>query len=295
VNQGVCGIVRLGFSWKLAGDITGASVALVSCSHFVMALTGALEYILCCLQSKKLIQSGFVPVKKTVIFPFAIVLIEFGVRIRGRYESLQQFGARITELLKFQFFNFFFSGYSICMRWIFIGLFLLSVFPFSGYAAQEIWILIDTSEQKLSVMREDEILLVFDDIAIGRYGASRSRMKGSNQTPLGSFQISWIKRHNRYHRFYGINYPNQEVADLALAEGRISRQVWESITSVIESTGMAPQDTSLGGYIGIHGIGKGDQAIHSRFNWTNGCVAVTNTQIDQLAPWITLGTRIVIQ
>lgn len=181
------------------------------------------------------------------------------------------------------------------MRWIFVGLFLFSAFSLPGHTAQEIWILIDTSRQKLSVMRENEMLLVFDDIAIGRYGASRSRMKGSNQTPLGSFQISWIKRHNRYYRFYGINFPNQEMADLALAEGRISRQVWESITSAIESTGMAPQDTSLGGYIGIHGVGKGDQAVHSRFNWTNGCVAITNTQIDRLDPWIKLGMRVVIQ
>lgn len=144
-------------------------------------------------------------------------------------------------------------------------------------------------------MRENKVLLTFDNIAIGRYGASRSRMKGDNQTPLGSFQISWIKQHNRFYRFYGINYPNQEVADLALSEGRISRQVWENIANTIESTGSPPQDTSLGGYIGIHGIGKGEQTVHSRFNWTNGCIAITNAQIDQLNPWIKLGTRVVIR
>lgn len=181
------------------------------------------------------------------------------------------------------------------MRRVFARLFLLLLFPFSSYAAQEIWILVDTSEHKLSVMRNDKALLVFDDIAIGRYGANRSRVKGSNQTPLGSFQISWIKQHNLYHRFYGINYPNREVADLALSEGRISRQIWENIINTIETTGMPPQDTPLGGYIGIHGIGKGDKTVHSRFNWTNGCVAITNAQIDQLSSWVKLGTRVVIQ
>lgn len=181
------------------------------------------------------------------------------------------------------------------MRWVFVGLFLLSLFACPSFAAQEIWILIDTSEQKLSIMRDDKVLLVFDDIAIGRYGASRSRMKGSNQTPLGSFQISWIKQHNLYYRFYGIDYPNREVADLALSEGRISRQVWKNIISALESTGMPPQDTPLGGYIGIHGIGKGDKKMHSHFNWTNGCVAITNAQIDQLSSWVKLGTRVVIQ
>ncbi|ABI58824.1 MULTISPECIES: L,D-transpeptidase family protein [Nitrosomonas] len=181
------------------------------------------------------------------------------------------------------------------MRWILTGLFLLLVFPLPSRAAQDVWILIDTSEHRLSVMRKDKVLLTFDNVAIGRYGASRSRMRGDNQTPLGSFQISWVKQHDRFYRFYGINYPNREVADLALSEGRISRQVWENIMNAIESTGLSPQDTSLGGYIGIHGIGKGDQAVHSRFNWTNGCVALTNVQIDQLNPWVKLGTRVVIR
>lgn len=181
------------------------------------------------------------------------------------------------------------------MRWILTGLFLLLIFPLQSHAIRNVWILIDTSEQQLKVMQKDKALLTFNNIAIGRYGASRSRMKGDNQTPLGTFRIGWIKQHNRFYRFYGINYPNQEAADLALSEGRISQQVWENITNAIESTGLPPQDTSLGGYIGIHGIGKGDQVVHSRFNWTNGCVAITNAQIDQLNPWVKLGTRVVIR
>ncbi len=179
--------------------------------------------------------------------------------------------------------------------WLCTGLFFTLIFSSQSYANSEVWIFIDTLEQRLSVMRGDKAQLTFNNIAIGRYGASSSRMKGGNQTPLGSFRISWIKQHPIYYRFFGINFPNQETADLALSEKRISRQTWLSITRAIESSILPPQDTPLGGHIGIHGIGRGDRIIHSRFNWTNGCVALSNAQIDELGLWIKIGTKVVIQ
>jgi len=51
----------------------------------------------------------------------------------------------------------------------------------------------------------------------------------------------------------------------------------------------------LGGGIGIHGIGRGDLDIHRQYNWTNGCVALDNDQITDLARWIGVGTRVVIR
>lgn len=167
--------------------------------------------------------------------------------------------------------------------------------PLECYASSEIWVLIDTAEQQLSVMSGDKERLTFSNIAIGRYGASSSRMKGDNQTPLGSFQVSWLKQPHRYSQFFGINFPNQEAADLALAEKRIPHATWVKITKALESNKLPPQDTPLGGYIGIHGVGRGDNAVHSSFNWTNGCVALTNTQIKRLGALIKVGTRVVIR
>lgn len=176
--------------------------------------------------------------------------------------------------------------------WLFIFLLLFSL---SARADSNAWILVDTTQLYLQVMQDDTPQLTLKNIAIGRFGASRSRMKGDNQTPIGTFHINWIKPHSRFYRFYGIDFPNKEVADLALTEGRISRQTWETIIRTIDTTGTPPQNTPLGGYIGIHGIGKGDEAVHARYNWTNGCIALTNTQIDQLAPWIRQGIKVVIR
>jgi len=41
-------------------------------------------------------------------------------------------------------------------------------------------------------------------------------------------------------------------------------------------------------------IGAGDPKIHASYNWTKGCIALTNSQIDELAQWIRLGVRVVI-
>jgi hypothetical protein len=56
-----------------------------------------------------------------------------------------------------------------------------------------------------------------------------------------------------------------------------------------------PQDTPLGGHIGIHGIGSGDPLIHEAFNWTKGCIALTNKQIEQLVSLVPLGTKVIIK
>lgn len=180
-------------------------------------------------------------------------------------------------------------------KWLCTIFCISALLSFKCHADSEIWILIDTTAQQLSVMRGDEEQLTFSNIAIGRYGASSSRMKGDNRTPLGSFQVSWFKQNHRYHQFFGINFPNQEAADLALAEKRISRVTWMRITNALRSNKLPPQDTPLGGYIGIHGVGRGDSAVHSDFNWTNGCIALTNAQINKLSTLIRLGTKVVIQ
>lgn len=56
-----------------------------------------------------------------------------------------------------------------------------------------------------------------------------------------------------------------------------------------------PQNTGLGGLIGIHGIGAGDADMHREYNWTNGCVALTNEEIDRLVEWVDVGTLVEIR
>lgn len=176
-----------------------------------------------------------------------------------------------------------------------IGLLGLSVIPNSVRADNGIWIDVDTSTHTLLVMQGDSIQTVFKNVAIGRYGTTWSKMTKDDKTPLGRFRVGWINEKSRYYRFFGLNYPNLDTAKRALDENRINEETWLSILEAKSMGKTPPQNTPLGGHIGIHGIGRGDQEIHEEYNWTNGCIALTNAQIDQLGKWIKPGILVNIR
>lgn len=143
-------------------------------------------------------------------------------------------------------------------------------------------------------MRGEQVVASFDDISVGRAGVSRKRRLGDQRTPLGDFRIVKIKEDSMYHRFFIIDYPNEERAQLALQEGEIDQSTFKAIRWATRTGRLPPQNTPLGGNLGIHGLGRGDPAFHEAFNWTTGCIALTNEQIDKLTRWIQVGTRVVI-
>lgn len=157
------------------------------------------------------------------------------------------------------------------------------------------WVLVDTRRDTLSVMSGNRPIEVFYHIAIGSGGAGQKRWRGDEVTPLGVFRIGWINWHSRFKMFFGLDYPNREYADQAYREGRISDWDYSSIRYAIEAGTTPPQDTALGGSIGIHGIGAGDPLIHASYNWTSGCIALDNDQIDRLAQWVDVGTTVEIR
>lgn len=162
-------------------------------------------------------------------------------------------------------------------------------------AQGEPWILVDTSTATLSVMRGGQEIKRFANIAIGRGGATDRRMRGDQSTPVGLFRVAWIENDTRFRRFYGLDYPSISHAKWARDEGIIDAQTYRAIKRARRSRKVPPQDTALGGYLGIHGLGGSDPRVHEQFHWTQGCVAVTNQQLDALGAWITEGTRVIIR
>ena len=157
------------------------------------------------------------------------------------------------------------------------------------------WVLVDTPALQVSVMRGEEVLAIFDNIAIGSNGTTRQKRVADERTPLGDYRISEIRRSSRFHLFLGLDYPTMQDAERALGENRIDDSEFDRIRHALQSGDRAPQDTSLGGNLGFHGIGDGNPEIHVRFNWTNGCIALTNEQIDALAELVTVGTPVHIR
>jgi murein L,D-transpeptidase YafK len=156
-------------------------------------------------------------------------------------------------------------------------------------------IVIDTKALTLQVLQGDRKILTFSDIAIGRYGASLDRRRGDSKTPLGHFIIAWITDNTSFHRFFGFNFPSKEYAERAFKAGHLDKKTRGKIRQALATGRLPPQNTILGGNLGIHGIGKGDINVHKQYNWTNGCVALTNDQIDRLTAWLRVGTPVEIR
>lgn len=168
--------------------------------------------------------------------------------------------------------------------------------PASGAGLQsEAWLLIDTGKLTLTVMRGEHAQMTLHNIAIGRFGASREKRRGDNTTPLGRFRVTRIERDSGFHRFIRLDYPGAEHAQLAYEEGVISGRELQAIRDAHRRGKSPPQNTALGGNIGIHGLGQGDAGLHQTMNWTRGCVALTDQQVDSLLPWTRIGTTVEIR
>lgn len=161
--------------------------------------------------------------------------------------------------------------------------------------AAERWLLVDTRELMLTVMDGEQPQLTLHNLAIGRYGTSGAKRRGDNTTPLGRFRITGIKRDADFHRFIGLNYPDAERARQGYREGAISRDEYLAILGAHRRGTTPLQDTALGGHVGIHGLGQADPRLHELMNWTKGCVALSNEQIDTLLQWVHVGMRVEIR
>lgn len=165
----------------------------------------------------------------------------------------------------------------------------------SALAVPDVRLEVDTGTRTLTVFQDDAPVVRFENISIGRGGAAPDRRHQDHRTPLGQFRIARVKHDSDYHLFLGFDYPTREHADRALQHGWITSEQHQEIIEAVRENRLPPQDTPLGGYIGIHGIGNGELAIHEQFNWTEGCIALTNEQVDRLARWVRLGTPVMVR
>jgi murein L,D-transpeptidase YafK len=171
---------------------------------------------------------------------------------------------------------------------------LVSLFS-NSWANEDRWILIDTAAHTLSVFKGQSLDRFYPRVALGRRGATEGRQRGDNTTPMGEFRVAWINRASTFDIFFGLNFPNEEHAERAYQRHLIDLDTYYSLRTAFAEGRLPPQDTLLGGKIGIHGLGLGDPDIHRKFDWTKGCIALTNEEIEQLAEWVQVGTRVVIR
>ena len=136
------------------------------------------------------------------------------------------------------------------------------------------WILVEKKARRLTLLRNGKPLKSYE-IALGREPEGPKRFQGDNKTPEGVYQISFRKKNSEFHRALRISYPSPQ--DVAFANR---------------------QKRSPGGDIMIHGLPNGMgwlEAGHRLRDWTAGCIAVTNTEIEEIWRTVPDGTPIEIR
>jgi murein L,D-transpeptidase YafK len=133
-------------------------------------------------------------------------------------------------------------------------------------------LLVDKSDRTLILYRGTTEIARYTNIRFGDAPAGHKQFEGDEKTPEGSYTISGRNPGSLYHRSLKISYPN--AADSAYAKAR----------------GKSP-----GGDIFIHGQPNGYAGPTISRDWTDGCIALSNAEIEQLWKVVPDGARIVIQ
>lgn len=157
-------------------------------------------------------------------------------------------------------------------------------------------VVISKSNKELTIIQGDKTIIRFD-IALGKGGRGTKRKLGDNKTPIGVYKITDFKANSKFHYFMQLDYPNMLDAWYGYKDDIITAREFKRIAYAIKDKKRPPQNTALGGYIGIHGLGQSSREklkIHSSFNWTEGCIALKNNEITALRQYVTIGTRVTI-
>ncbi len=140
-----------------------------------------------------------------------------------------------------------------------------------------------TGEAAILVLKEKNVLVLVSrgvaartyDAEIGSNALGVKQRQGDRATPEGRYRIAAKRDHgrSRYYRALLLDYPNAADRERFAAAQR---------------RGEIPREASIGGLIEIHGEGGRGQ------NWTEGCVALSNSDIDDLYRRVDVGTRVTI-
>ncbi|WP_162047989.1 L,D-transpeptidase family protein [Vibrio taketomensis] len=132
---------------------------------------------------------------------------------------------------------------------------------------------VDKSKRRLYIIENDQVIHEFR-IALGKRPIGHKVYEGDQRTPEGSYKLEHVMEDSQFYRSIHISYPNQD--DIANA---------------------VRLKVNPGGNIKIHGQKNGEvkpsQFVQS-FDWTDGCIALSNEDMDQLLALVTPGTPIEI-
>ncbi len=135
-------------------------------------------------------------------------------------------------------------------------------------------ILVLKSQRRLQVFSKGKLIKSYK-ISLGRVPVGAKHFEGDDKTPEGQYLINDKNPNSGYHLNLGVSYPSKADVQFANSNGK-----------------------SPGGLIKLHGLKNGMGFIgkfHRFFDWTHGCIALTNPEIEELYHNVEIGTVIEIR
>ncbi len=132
-------------------------------------------------------------------------------------------------------------------------------------------------------------------VALGRIPRGAKQRAEDRRTPEGRYRVVERPRPSRFHIFIPIDYPSIHDAQRGLDAGEISPEIYERVRRAEQQGKLPPQDTILGGAIGLHGEGVKWRGESGRSDWTLGCIALTDRDIEFIAERVEIGTEVRIE
>ncbi|MDH4101253.1 MAG: L,D-transpeptidase family protein [Nitrospirota bacterium] len=130
------------------------------------------------------------------------------------------------------------------------------------------------SERVMQIVKNGTIIRSYQ-VALGQDPIGHKTRRGDKKTPEGTYLLDRRNPRSEFYKSIHISYPNETDRMRARREG------------------VAP-----GGEIMIHGLPRGKELVgelHSVLDWTRGCIAVTNEEMDEIWEMIPDGTPIEIR
>ena len=135
-------------------------------------------------------------------------------------------------------------------------------------------VVVRKSARVLELHAQDSLLRSYR-VSLGGDPIGPKRAEGDGRTPEGAYVLDYRKSDSSFHRALHISYPSETDSALARASG-----------------------VDPGGLIMVHGLPNGWGLLgrlHRFVDWTDGCVAVTNPEIEEICAAVADGTQIKIE
>ncbi len=146
---------------------------------------------------------------------------------------------------------------------------------------------IEKAARKLTAFRDGEAVFSAK-IGLGSSPVGQKLREGDGRTPEGMYFVCTRNANSNYHLALGLTYPNAEDATRGLRAKVIKAEAYLDILSADKEGKRPPWDTAMGGFIMVHGGG-------SDRDWTAGCVALDDEDMDVVWGLCGMGTQVVIE